>query len=402
MSANAKLWYYGTNAIEAQKIVAGDYSAFGMGGGTFYQKVYRTPERAIVKAERAIHDVMDKPVIVEILIKDRSHDSGNRIRIKSARMVSEEELVRRTGRGFDLAEESETSEGVVIRVSHRIYTVQCSDASYQCTLRGKWRGASGALNQVAVGDRVRIEASDDKTGVIRAVLGRKSQYGRSRAKKGAQIIVANLDTLIIVSAATDPPLWPKLVDTYLVLAEASGIQPLVCVNKIDLIEDRAPIIEQLAIYEALGYKTLVTSAVTGEGIEALRSWMQDKISAVAGLSCVGKSALLNAVQPGLQLKTGAYNQKRHEGRHTTAATQLLKLAFGGYVADTAGIRELSLMEMERRVLDVYFPEMNRLRERCDKQPCSHLNETVCAVKAAVAAGEIATTRYKSYRELREG
>jgi ribosome biogenesis GTPase len=231
-------------------------------------------------------------------------------------------------------------------------------------------------------------------------LRRTSQYGRKRAKKTPHIIVANLDALIIVSAAKEPPIWPKLVDTYLVIAEAAGIQPLVCVNKIDLVEDRMPILELLAVYERIGYDTLVTSAATGEGVEALRAWMKGKISAVAGLSCVGKSALLNAIQPGLRLRTGGYNQKRHEGRHTTVGAQLLKLEFGGFVADTPGIRDLSLMDIEPRVMDSYFPEMSQLRGQCDNNPCYHLDEVNCAVKAAVQSNQIAESRYKSYCELR--
>jgi len=129
--------------------------------------------------------------------------------------------------------------------------------------------------------------------------------------------------------------------------------------------------------------------------------MKDKISVVAGLSCVGKSALLNAIQPGLRLRTGEFNDKRKEGRHTTVATELLKLDVGGFVADTPGIRSLSLMGVEARLMDGYFPEMRRLKSKCEKNPCTHRHEASCAVKVALREGRIAESRYQSYCELWE-
>ena len=407
MAIPPKIWYYGTTLIEAQKIAKGDYSVFSTGGGTFYKQVHQRPNRAIVMAERAIQDDRDEPAIVELLIKDRSHDSGNRIKIRSTRIVSEAEILRRTGRTFDRVDANKLSEGVITRAINRIYTVQCETACYQCTLRGKWKTAGGGVDPVTVGDRVKIEIIDRQTGVIQAVMRRKNQYTRKRTnagkrtKKSSHTIVANLDGLIIVCATKDPPIWQQMVDTYLVMAEVADMQPLICVNKIDLVADRGPILDLLSVYEQLGYDTLSTSAVTGEGIGRLRGWMKDKISAVAGLSGVGKSALLNAIQPGLQLKTGALNTKRKEGRHTTVATELLRLEVGGFIADTPGIRGLDLLDVEARVMDSYFPEMRQIREGCERNPCTHLREAGCAVKDAVGEGRIAESRYKSYCELRK-
>lgn len=400
MSAKPKIWYYGTTLIEAQKIVEGDYSAFNMGGGAFYEKVYQKPNRVIVVAERAMRNDEDKPAIVELLIKDRSHNSGNRIKIKSARILPEAEILRRTGRTFESVNASELSQGVVTRTGNGVYTVQCETGCYQCTLRGRWKSMSSSIQQVAVGDRVKVKVIDEKTGVIQAIMRRTSQYGRKRAEKSSHIVAANLDGLIIVSAVKNPPVWHKLLDTYLVIAEAFGIQPLICINKIDLIKDRQPILSLLSVYEQIGYDTLITSAVTGEGVMQLQQWMKNKISALVGLSGRGKSALLNTIQPGLQLKTREVHESRG-GRHTTAATELLKLDIGGFVADTAGIRSLSLMDIEARLLDSYFPEMRQLRDECAKHPCTHLHESDCAVKASLREGRIAKTRYQSYCALRK-
>ena len=267
-------------------------------------------------AERAIRSDADKPAVVELLIKDRSHDSGNRIVIKSARIVSEAEILRRTGRTFEIADAYELPHGVIVCTSNRIYTVQCETGRYQCRLRGKWKAVSGGLDQVAVGDYVKIKVIDEKHGTIQAIMRRTSQYSRKRTnegkrtKKSSHTIVANLDGLIIVSAAKEPPVRQKMLDTYLVIVEASGIQPLICINKIDLAEDRGAILDLLSVYEGIGYDTVIASAMTGEGIERLRGWMRGKISALSGSSGVGKSTLLNAIQPGLRLKTQEVNPRR--------------------------------------------------------------------------------------------
>ena len=399
MSAKPRIWYYGTTLMEAQKIVEGDHTVFNTGGGTFYKKV-RGLNQAIIAAERAIGSDADQPAIVELLIKDQSHDSGNRVKIKSTRIVSAAEILRRTGHTFENIDTGELLKGVITRASNQVYTVACETGCYQCRLRGKWKSVADGVRQVAVGDRVKIKAIDEKNGVIQAILRRTNQYGRKRAGKSSHTIVANIDRLIIVSAVKQPPIWQKMLDTYLVIAEAFGIRPLICINKIDLIENRMPILSLLSAYEQVGYDTLITSTITGEGIVQLQQWMKNKVSALVGLSGVGKSALLNAIQPGLRLRTGEYNSKRKEGRHTTVTTELLKLTTGGFVADTPGIRDLSLMDVEVRVMDSYFPEMRQLQQKCERNPCSHLHEVGCAVKAALEAGHIAEARYKSYAELR--
>ena len=192
---------------------------------------------------------------------------------------------------------------------------------------------------------------------------------RGTQSKGV-ILIPNLDGLVIVSSVKEPPIWQRMLDKFLVIAEASGIEPLVCFNKIDMLENRSEVDAMVTLYEKIGYPVIVTSATTGEGIEDLKAWMKGKISVLTGLSGVGKSSLLNAIQPGLKLKTNAVNPRRG-GRHTTAATQLYKLDFGGFIADTPGLRELHFYDIEPRLMDRYFPEMNSLREHCIKGSCTH-------------------------------
>ncbi len=203
-----------------------------------------------------------------------------------------------------------------------------------------------------------------------------------------------------MSSVKEPPIWQRMLDKFLVIAEASGIQPLICFNKIDMLEDRAEVDTIAAVYQKIGYRTIFTSATTGEGIEDLKAWMQGKVSAFTGLSGVGKSSLLNVIQPGLKLKTNEVNPRRG-GRHTTVATQLYKLDFGGFIADTPGLRELNFWDIEPRLMDRYFPEINSLQEHCMKGACTHVHEEDCGVQAALKTGDISEFRYQSYCEFRK-
>ena len=395
--------YAGTTLSEAEKIIAGDYSAFDWRERATYSRVYLGMNPAIRDAENALDTDEDKPVVVALLLKSEKMLVKDRVRrlsaVKAARIIPDAELLKRTGYLFDTEKLIGLPEGIVMRASNGVYIVQCDADQYQCSLRGK-RDAFSTNQQIYVGDRVKIQVIDETHATIAAIMRRKSQYKRSGTQAKRVILIPNLDGLVIVSSVKEPPIWQRMLDGFLVIAEASGIESLICFNKIDMLENRAAVASIAAVYEKIGYRTLLTSATTSEGIEDLKAWMKGKISAFTGLSGVGKSSLLNAIQPDLKLKTNAVNPRRG-GRHTTVATQLYNLDFGGFIADTPGLRELNFWDIEPRLMDRYFPEMNSLRERCTKNLCTHIDQAGCSVEDALKRGDIAQSRYESYCEFRK-
>lgn len=297
--------------------------------------------------------------------------------------------------------------GIVIRTGKGGYEVQCDKELVRCVLRPRIRKADERLRAetkempladlVSVGDRVTISTSDGVSGHIEEILPRKSQFGRTRVGKLPQVIAANLDALLIIFATRDPALNFRMLDRFLVTAEAAAMDPVICINKMDL-EKQRRIRSDMAIYEEF-YPVIYASAVTGEGVDALRDAMKDRISAVAGPSGVGKSTLLNAIQPGLRLRIGDVSESTRKGQHTTTGVELMALDCGGYVADTPGIRALGLFEIPLQHLDGLFPEMNKHLIGCKYPSCSHTHEPDCAVKEALDAGEISKRRYDSYLRL---
>jgi ribosome biogenesis GTPase / thiamine phosphate phosphatase len=298
----------------------------------------------------------------------------------------------------------QTLEGLVIRSQSGFLTVDTPDGEYTCRLRGRLKQESGAGDIVAIGDRVLLTAFEDGTGMIDAVHERKSAFSRVRTgikRDFRQILLANPDQIVIVFACAEPEPHLRMLDRFLVIAEKQAIRPLIVANKVDLVGLEAAR-ELFGLYEDLDYPVLYTSAHTGRGIAALETHLKDRISALAGPSGVGKSSLLNAIQPDLGLRVRSVSESTSKGRHTTQVRELFPLEAGGYVADTPGIRSLALWDTEPEELDGYFIELRDLVPRCQFSDCTHTHEPGCAVREAVEAGEVHPERYASYLRLRFG
>jgi ribosome biogenesis GTPase len=294
--------------------------------------------------------------------------------------------------------------GIVTRVSTSLYDVDLGQQTALCAVRGSLSAAeTGYTNVVAVGDEVLVSLDPSGDGVIERIYPRRTILARPDVIRPdwSQIIVANVDQTLIVSSWEEPALWLELLDRYLIAATTGQMTPLICLNKIDLALDVQHCMEEMALYEELGYTVLFTSAETGQGIDELRAHLVGKRTVLAGMSGVGKSSLLLAVQPDLELRVAEVSAYSGEGRHTTTQVSLLKLDEGGYVVDTPGIRELGLVTVHRHELVLYFPEIAARVGGCRFNDCSHTHEPGCAIVQAVEEGEIAWTRYASYQSIYE-
>ena len=295
--------------------------------------------------------------------------------------------------------------GIVVEVSSSLCRVAVDGHVLLCSLRGSLGAEdSGYTNLIAVGDRVTVTASSGNRGVIESVLPRLSALTRPDPFYNhlKQIIVANADQLLIVASWLEPPLWHELIDRYLIGAERNRLTPVVCINKVDLAENRDEIQGSVRPYIALGYRVLFASALTGEGIEELRKVIQGKTSVLAGLSGVGKSTLLAAIHPGLNLRTGAVSTYwGGQGQHTTTQVNLFALGDESYVVDTPGIREFAVAGLSPAELLGFYPEIEEIAAQCRFANCSHTHEPGCAVKAALRQGRLSHTRYHNYCRILE-
>ena len=263
--------------------------------------------------------------------------------------------------------------------------------------------AARQKSALAVGDRVVTELSDGVCRLVeilprRTVLSRPDPINPHRQR----LIAANIDVVVHVVSARKPPLRPRLIDRYLIAIQRGGAQPMICVNKIDLVaaEERAAELAPLEVYRALEVPVAVCSSKTGEGLDALRAAVQGKTCALVGHSGVGKSSILNALDARLQLATGDLH-RRGTGRHTTTSSTLHDLGGGTLLIDTPGIREFGLWDLQPDTLRDYFPEFEQAAESCRFNDCTHLHEPRCAVKERVARGEISAARYGAYARLAE-
>ncbi len=304
-------------------------------------------------------------------------------------------------------------QGLVVKEQSGFFWVEVGDgAVYMCRLRGRLLEDAQASDIAAIGDRVRITILDDEDhkGLVEEVGKRISVISRALRTEGSRgagsperehVIIANADQALFVFAATQPVPSSKLLDRFLVVGEKSGIPDLiVVVNKID-IADRDAVDKQFAPYREMGYPVIYTSAKQRIGVDELTERLSGKISVFTGQSGVGKSSLLNAVQPGLGRAVKSVSQSTSEGMHTTRDSELVKLATGGYLADTPGIRTLNIWDVEPEELDAYFRELAPYVSECRFGDCEHRNEPGCAVRRAVTAGKIHRSRYLSYVSLRD-
>ncbi|SFH58412.1 ribosome small subunit-dependent GTPase A [Planctomicrobium piriforme] len=280
--------------------------------------------------------------------------------------------------------------------------VEAADGQmYLCSVRRLVRTMSReGRNAVVAGDRVRFTPQADATGVIELVEPRFGTLSRVSRYK-AHIIVSNIDQAVIVASVADPHLKLGLIDRFLCSAEKGGIRGVVCINKIDLGSRRLlqPVVGQ---YARLGYPVVLTDALSGEGIPELRRLLRGRETVFTGQSGVGKSSLLNAVQPGLWRRTGEVSSDTNKGRHTTRVTELLRLDAGGWVVDTPGIRTLQLWDIVKEELEGLFIEFRPFVHACRFPDCTHTHEQNCGIKHGVAHGLISPLRYDSYLRIFNG
>ena len=292
--------------------------------------------------------------------------------------------------------------GLIIKAQSGFFTVETGQGLIVCQLRGKLKQGRALGDIAAVGDKVLITVLLDGSGVIEEVKERKRAIVRLDPRPQGeyqQILLANPDQAIFVFACAHPDPRLKMLDRYLVIAEKQRIPALIVANKIDLVDDPKNI---FGLYESIGYRVLYTSTKLKVGLEEFKDILTGRISALAGPSGVGKSTLLNAIQPGLGLAVNEISTAMNKGKHTTVTRQLFPIEGGGYVGDTPGWKSLALWDTEPEELDAYFPELRDLVPHCQFSDCTHIHEPGCAVLAALKEGKIHPERYESYLRLRSG
>jgi ribosome biogenesis GTPase len=294
--------------------------------------------------------------------------------------------------------------GLIIRSQSGFFDVQTSSGTISCHLRGRLKQGKHVGDLAAIGDRVQVTIQTGGTGSIEVIEPRGNSLVRLDPRPQGiyqQDLLANPDQLVFVFACARPEPHLRMLDRFLVIAEKQHLPAIIVANKIDLV-CRSKAEQIFGVYSEIGYPVLYTCASTKEGVDELRHNLNGKISALAGPSGVGKSSLLNVIQPGLGQVVREISESSLKGRHTTNVRQLVPLDGGGYVADMPGMRSLALWDTDPEELDGYFPELVSLVELCQFNDCTHKSEPGCAVRAAVEAGSVNPKRYESYLKLRAG
>jgi len=279
----------------------------------------------------------------------------------------------------------------------------------EASLRGRLKREVRTGNRVVIGDRVDVLVDGGEGATIERAHPRRSEIIRKGpGGRRPKVLAANVDRLIVVASVARPEPSPPTLDRFLVIGEASHLEPILVLNKVDLLDEsdaaaspHLPRTKLRELYRSIGYTVVETSAKSGEGLGELAEILSRGTSALVGPSGVGKSTLLNAVEPGLTLLTGELSQRKGRGRHTTVSARLIPLAGGGLVADTPGFSDVGVWGVEARELETCFPEFAPHREECRFRGCTHLHEPGCGVQEALESGEIDAGRYESYRGLVE-
>ena len=296
--------------------------------------------------------------------------------------------------------------GIVIRSTGSWFTVREEGGNIlDCKLKGTFRMKGiKTTNPVAVGDKVVFYIPEgQEAGLISEILPRFNHIIRksTNLSKVSHIIAANVDLALLIVTLKDPITSPGFIDRFLVTAEAYHIPAAIVFNKLDLYNSQ--LLKKLddiaAIYENAGYKIFRVSALTGENVDLVIEEIRDKINLFSGISGVGKSALINKIEPALNLKTGDISSYHLKGKHTTTFPEMHPLSFGGFIIDTPGIREFGLVEFRKEEIAERFPEMRKLMHNCQFNNCTHIHEPKCAVKEAIEKGEFPVTRYRSYLKI---
>ena len=295
-----------------------------------------------------------------------------------------------------------TLHGLIIKAQSGFFTVEFGSGLIVCQLRGKLKQGKATGDIAALGDKVWVTVLEDGTGVIEEVEERKQAIVRLDPRPQGQyqqVLLANADQAVFVFACAHPNPKLKMLDRYLVIAEKQKVPAVIVANKIDLVDDAKKI---FGLYESIGYRVIYTSTKNRAGIDELHDALKNKISALAGPSGVGKSSLLNQIQPGLGLAVNEISAAMNKGKHTTVTRQMFPLVGGGYVADTPGWKSLALWDTEPEEMEAYFPELRDLVAHCQFSDCSHTHEPSCAVLDAVKDGRVHRERYESFLRLRAG